>query len=111
MPFMFTSNPSPSGLFKASDPFMGFIPEFEDGQLHEYRASQPSGNESESESAEFGSVGVQFCTDSDDSPCDIIPVEIDLSSNLSHSYSHRLVSPSPSASPEASSGLFGSNVH
>ena len=111
IPFLLTSNPSPSGFSNASEPFIGLIPEFEAGQLHEYRASQPSGSESESESTEFGSVGTQFWTESELSPCDIIPVEIDLSSSLSHSYSHRLDNPSPSASPEASSGLLGSNVH
>ena len=51
------------------------MPEFEDGQLHEYLASQPSGSESESESTEFGSVGTHFWTEAEVSPCDIIPVE------------------------------------
>ena len=55
-----TSYPSPSGLFKASDPFNGFNPAASTDQEQEYLASQPSGNVSPSESTLFGSVAVQF---------------------------------------------------
>ena len=68
IPFLFTSKPSPSGFFSASEPFIGFIPELDEGQLQEYLASQPSGSESPSESTWLGLVGVQFNTESGDSP-------------------------------------------